>query len=270
MSAAAQETETPEQDTQETEAPATETPEPSTEPETEVAAANEDETEGAEPAEGTPEADKTESKRKGGFQRKIERLEREKDILYQQLLQRSGQPPQTPPADGKPKAPEEQVQEYVSGLVAKQLAEERAREQQAKAHAELQRRTAEVRASLPDFDEVLASVGHVYVSPAVQQALLTSEQGPAIMYQLASNPDELARLSALPPFEAAREIGRLEAKASVAPSPKAGRPVVTAGKSAPAPISPVKARGPTQTKGPGQQSYEEYAAAREAELRGKR
>jgi hypothetical protein len=32
------------------------------------------------------------------------------------------------------------------------------------------------------------------------------------MYQLAKSPAELARLSALPPLDAAREIGRLEAK----------------------------------------------------------
>jgi hypothetical protein len=62
-----------------------------------------------------------------------------------------------------------------------------------------------------------------YVSP-LGQALLTSEHGPAIMYQLAKSPAELARISALPPLDAAREIGRLEAKlASVYPGPAEDR-----------------------------------------------
>lgn len=196
---------------------------PAEEP-TDEGAETQDEAEGEEePAAAetpeTPKADdgaERERRRAGGWQRKIERLERERALLMEQLA--AQRPAQQPPAPEKPKDPAAQMDEYVSNLVAQKLAAEREQERLARVQAEFQRRTAEVRAANPDFDDVVESV-HVPVSHALQQALLTSEHGPAIMYQLAKNPAELARINALPPFDAAREIGRLEAKASVTPAP---------------------------------------------------
>jgi hypothetical protein len=217
----------------ETEATQAETPEPQEqEQEQEQAAQQEAQPEEAEaqgedgePAqeedEAAPESEAekpTEKHRRaGGWQRKVERLEREKQFLMQQLQGQVQQ--QTQPAPAKEKTPDEKAAEYVNHLVEQQLAAREAQRQQEAQRAEFQRRQDAARAAHADYDDVLES-STMPVSQALQQVLLTSEQGPAIMYQLAKNPAELARLSALPPLDAAREIGRLEARASSTASPK--------------------------------------------------
>lgn len=229
------ETEAPE----ETTAPA-ETEEEKPEAEGEPEAAPEGEGEGeeetkADAPEGEEEAAKaddapdaaaqqTEEKRRraGGFQRKIEKLEREREILLQQLQvhQRPSGPP-APAAPPKEMTPEERTAAYIDGLVDKRVAARTQQQEEQRVLADFQRRTAEVRAKVPDYEEVIMSAAHIPAPPHLQEALLTSEHGPEIMYQLAKNPAELARISALSPVIAVREIGRLEAKlASVAPAPK--------------------------------------------------
>jgi hypothetical protein len=172
------------------------------------------------------EAEQEPRKRAGGWQRKIERLEKMNEQLLAQLTSQRGGPPPPSGQPQKEKSPEEKAAEYIDSLVEKRLA---AREEQQKAQtrvADFQRRTAEVRAKNPDFDDVVMSVD-VPVSPALEQALLTSEAGPAIMYQLAKSPAELARICALPPLDAAREIGRLEAKlASGTAAPVKPKPAI--------------------------------------------
>lgn len=186
-----------------------------------------EEEEGGEPPEEAEEAKKGEEpepeekrKRAGGWQRRIDRLERQNQQLLDQLgAQRPGvaaggaEP-------GKEQTPEEKAAAYIDGLVETRLAKREEQKRRETVVAEFNRRTAEVRAARPDWDDVIESVAHIPASQALQEALLTSEHGPEIMYQLASSPAELARLSALPPIVAAREVGRLEAKlTSVAPAP---------------------------------------------------
>lgn len=220
-----------------------------------------------EASEETPEqaeeaAEKEKHKRAGGWQRKIERLEREKELLLEQLTaQRGGKQPEKP---SKELSPDEAAAEYVNQLVEQRLAAKEAERQQQQVQAEFVRRTAEVRAAHPDFDEVVQSAD-VPVSQAVTEALLTSEHGPAIMYQLAKSPAELARINALPPLRAAMEIARLEAKASVTAPPKTAPKPASRKPSAPAPIVPVTARGPSSVKPVSEMSYEEYTAWRESQ-----
>lgn len=174
----------------------------------------EDAKEGEQPAET-----QSKHKRAGGWQRKIERLEHERSLLLEQLQR------QTPPAPAKPdkdKTPEEKAQEWIDRRVEEGIAR-REQERQAQAvQAEFQRRTAEVRARHPDFEEVIAAASDIPVSDALRESLLRSEHGPDIMYQLASNTAELVRIARLPPLDAAREVGRLEAKlaSSTAGPPK--------------------------------------------------
>lgn len=223
-------------------------------------------------ASDTPEqAEAKRHKRSGGWQRKVERqqreverLERENRLLMERLM---GTLPAAPAnaAPAAEKTPEQKAQEWIDAQIAKKLAEKEAERAALEAQQALQKRTAEFKALHPDFDEVLMQADGVPVSGVVSQALLTSDQGPAIMYALASNPAELARISALPPLDAVREIGRLEARlASSTPAPKTQAPKV-ARKPAPAPIAPVTARGPSAVKDPSQMSYEEYSAWREAQ-----
>lgn len=202
----------------ESQAPANDNAESEPETDPNAPAANDDgET---QPANDTTEQPKAEDKhrRAGGWQRKIERLERQNQLLMEQLA--ANRPAPAPSQPEKPKDVAAQMEEYVANVVEQRLAARQAQEAQTRAQAEFQRRTAEVRAAHPDFDDVVLA-SDLPVTPAVQQALLTSEHGPAIMYQLASNPAELARLNALPALDAAREIGRLEAqRASSTAAPK--------------------------------------------------
>ena len=92
------------------------------------------------------------------------------------------------------------------------------------------------RQSISDYDEVMASAPDAPVAQHVGESILDSEHGPAIAYHLAKHPAELARINALPPMAAAREIGRLEASLSSA-KPAPAKQV----SNAPAPIKPINA-----------------------------
>jgi hypothetical protein len=217
--------------------------EPAEEGEKPEAEPSEEDAEAKKAAEAQTQAQQaqTEEKRKraGGWQRKIDRLERQNQLLVERL---TAQHP-APQPQGKPEAektPAEKSAEYLDSLVDQRV-EQRlaARENQQREKtvvSDFQRRTAEVRARYDDFEDVVSDAD-IPVQSALGQTLLTSEHGPAIMYQLAKNPAELARLSALPPLDAAREVGRLEAKlASGAPSVK---PNGSATKRPPAPPTSV-------------------------------
>jgi hypothetical protein len=219
-----------------------------------------------EGAAGNAEAEESKHdekhRRAGGWQRRAERLERQNQILLEQLAHRPGQQPTAAPPPTE-KTSDEKVAEYLDGLVETRLQAREQQRQRQEIQAQFQRRAAEVRAAHPDWDDVVSSAD-VPVSAAVQQAILTSEQGPAIMYQLAANPAELARISALPPLDAAREVGRLEAKLSLSTATPQAKPVQRK-PSAPAPITPVTARGPSTVKRPEDMTYEEYNAWRDSQ-----
>ena len=203
-----------------------EKPEQEVAPEGDGAEAKADDAE--EPKEGEeskPDEGQAEEKRRraGGWQRKLEKKERELEYWREQAMARQGQPPpgQQPPGQAVPEqTPEQKAAAYVQSMVAEGIRQEKERERQAAQQAEFAKRTQETIAAHPDFEDVVSSVEHIPVSPALQQVILTSPVGPEIMYQLAKSPGELARISALHPLDAAREIGRLEAKASSTPAPK--------------------------------------------------
>jgi hypothetical protein len=79
-----------------------------------------------------------------------------------------------------------------------------------------------------DFDDVLADV-RTSPSQSTCSTILTSEAKAEIMYSLAKSPAELARISALPPLLAAREIGRLEAKVASGAAPQKPKPAAATG-----------------------------------------
>lgn len=186
-------------------------------------------------AKGGEQEPEEKRKRAGGWQRKIERQERQIQLLTEQLSRGQGQPAPVVKPD-KDKTAEEKTAEYIDNLVEQRLVARETQQRQKTVVKDFQRRTAEVRAAHDDFDDVVPSAD-IPIQSALGQALLTSEHGPAIMYQLAKSPAELARLSALPPLDAAREIGRLEAKLSSSTPP--GKTNGTA-KRPPAPPTSVK------------------------------
>jgi hypothetical protein len=108
-------------------------------------------------------------------------------------------------------------------------------------------RVTEARKSIPDYDAVMAA-SNVPIADFVLDELRDSELGPQLAYHLDKNPDVAEKLNTMNPRQAAREIGRLEAKlmstASASPDPKVDAPQEpTAPKvkttNAPPPVKPV-------------------------------
>lgn len=95
-----------------------------------------------------------------------------------------------------------------------------------------------------DWDDVVKAHG-VTVTLPVQEAIIDSEIGPDVYYALAKEPKELARICALPPIQAAKEIGKIEARLSTKTSETSQRKLTS---TAPPPVSAVKARGTALTK----------------------
>ena len=104
-----------------------------------------------------------------------------------------------------------------------------------------------------DFEAVVNNP-NVQIARHVADLIVESDLGPDLAYSIASNPAEAARISALEPLAAAREIGRLEATLSRAAPPRQSK--------APPPIKPVNAGG-SAARDPSEMTATEYRAWRE-------
>ena len=110
----------------------------------------------------------------------------------------------------------------------------------------------EAKGRYSDFEQVAYSAP---ISDELAQFVMASDQGADIAYHLGKEPAIAQQLSAMPLVEAAREIGRLEARLSL-PKPNM-QP------SAPDPVTPVRP-APTGQKDPAKMTMAEYTAARKA------
>ena len=120
-------------------------------------------------------------------------------------------------------------------------------------------RQAEARTKMPDYDDVVGS-SNTPLAPHVQESILESDQGPALAYHFARNPDVLMRLNGMSPTAAAREVGRLEASLASAP---AAPPVKTT--TAPKPANTSSGQGRNVTNDPSRMSMDEYVAHRKTQ-----
>lgn len=93
------------------------------------------------------------------------------------------------------------------------------------------------KASLPDFDDIVAS-SDVVVNDDIRDAILESEVGPQILYHLAENDEVAKKIAGLSPKQALREIGKLEARFEAKPEAEKPAPIVRS--KAPAPIQPIR------------------------------
>lgn len=181
--------------------------------------------------------------------------------------------------DGEPR-PEDfkTVGEYTRALVkweAKQAgqksAEHQANErQQAQANQVInqfaERQEAFMKAT-PDYEEVLESADFE-VPPTAQRYLIESEMGPQLAYHLAKNPDVVTSLRKLSPARQLAELGKLEAKLEVKPTPNGGTKNDVS--KAPAPIQPLEAKSTPVQKDPKDMSFQELRAYRRDQERAKR
>lgn len=234
--------------------------------------------------------DKARKPKRGGFQKKIARLEAEIAALkngQSGTKSETSTKSETPKAAEKPKPEDFQTwDDYNEALtdwkvdqkLAKRDEDSRTAEktenfkksQKTKAER-YEQGVAEVKEmdGYEDFDEVIED----YDGPltiGMQQALLDSEIGPQVAYYLAKNPKEAEKLSKMSLIELNKAIGRIEAKIEKSSNDDPGEGDEDEGKAkkaakttkSPPPISPVKASAKSK-KDPDDQSYEEYLQERQ-------
>ena len=131
------------------------------------------------------------------------------------------------------------TEEYVEALTTSKAQQIVQQQQYAKQQQELlgsyHEKEEDARGRYEDFEQV-AYNPKLPITDVMAQTIQAAENGPDIVYYLGTNPNEADRISRLTPILQAKEIGKLEAKV-------ASEPVTKRTSSAPAPISPVTARG---------------------------
>ena len=129
-----------------------------------------------------------------------------------------------------------------------------------------QQKLESTKAELPDYEVMVAS-SDVKVNDTVRDAILESDVGPRILYELASD-DELAeKLTGLTTAGALKLIGKLEAQFEKTDAPaKAEKKTVAAKSKAPEPIRPLKSTSGVADVGMdgNDMSYQQWKAARQA------
>lgn len=125
------------------------------------------------------------------------------------------------------------------GVSAQKTAAERAMEEARARAAEEARRNfaesaAEARGRYADFDAVVFDSG-VTIAPHIAEMIAFSDSPADLAYAVAKDRALAGKLSAMQPVEAAREIGRIEARLSF-PQPRTQT-------KAPEPINPVRGKG---------------------------
>jgi hypothetical protein len=131
---------------------------------------------------------------------------------------------------------------------ADMLAEQEKRVIEAHWRAQMQ----EAKGRYADFDAVVTNP-NVPIPTGLAEIIMAADNAADVAYHVASQPKLAAELARLPPIEAARAIGRIEATVSL-PKPRTQT-------TAPAPIAPVKA-GAGARPDPSRMSYAEYVEAR--------
>lgn len=264
------------------------------EPEQEEQASKEDEGDESESdgeAEKKEDSDKDKPKKRSGWQRRIDKLNARtsaakqeadywKSVALKQGADASKGAPQvektvTKEPEGKPNQDKfETNAEYVDALTDWKLEQrdkareeretrDRVKSEQAtvfKSHTE---RVEAFSKKTSDFMDVLEEVEDVSMSPAVQQILVESDNGPELMYELAKNREEFERINKLTPLAAARELGRIESKLAAQAAPKTDPKKIT---KAPQPPTPINASGGSAEKDPSEMPYQEFKKWRKAQL----
>jgi hypothetical protein len=220
---------------------------------------------------GEDSADEPPKKSKG-VQKRIDELtrakyeaEREREIARQELerYRREAEQQKAQPAtgDNEPRFEDfSSYDDYVKAIAKHSALKEvnaikaqQAQETEARKAEEMKRafdeKAAKARSKYDDFDTIALSPIVPY-TPVMAQLVAESDIAGDLAYYLGKNLDEAKRLSQLSPVDAAKQLGRLEAKLSEAPKPKK----IT---QAPPPIKTV-AGNEKVSKDPSKMSMAEY------------
>jgi len=237
----------------------------------------EDEATGTEEKKQNPKLEKRFSeltKQRKEAEARAEELERRLKALESQ-----GQPAQAQPqGDLKPKPDDyKDAFEYAEALsewsaeqaLLRREQEVKQREVEAKRETVIktwQQKLESTIAELPDYQEMVAS-STVSVNDTVRDAILESEVGPRILYELASDDEMAEKLSTMTTASALKLIGKLEAKFEKTEEPaKAEKKTVAAKSKAPEPIRPLRSTSGVADVGMdgNDMSYQQWKAARQA------
>lgn len=259
---------------------------------------SDDAKEGDESKDGDEKVEDGKPKKKNGFKKRIDKLNKRASNLEQEAKywREQALKGQNPPAkvdekketaksaEGKPNVDDYKTHtEYVEALTDWKI-EKNQKEAEAKKSLEKDKsvtdglfknygdQIAELKKTVDDFDAVLEDVHHVNVPKFINTLILKSENGAELTYALAKNPKEFERICALPREDAARAMGRFEAKLNYQTVEKKTTET-TKTTSAPAPIRPVGSGG-TSAKAKSiydkDLSQSEYEEMREKQRRAKR
>lgn len=265
--------------------------------ETETQESAEVDTESAEETEteATESDDKSEAleqkpKKKGGFQKRIERFQRtvtEKENEISYLKAQLAKQAQPEPAQRTEKAPEgkpklehfESMADFIEATtewkVAQKVKELEEKDQQKTAQAsfsdqvkKFQKDVQEFSKTVEDFEDVREDVADVNLTLGMQHALLKSKNGPEVLYTLAKNRQELERINSLSAFDQAYEIALIEAEIKHS---KAKPKEVKTQPSAPKPVTPITAKSSAAKKSiyDPDLSQADYEELRRAQIRRK-
>jgi hypothetical protein len=235
----------------------------------------------ADPESGDAPAQQSRGKKPGVHQR-IDELtalrrdaERERDYWREQAMrQPSQQQPDAPAVESKSDEPTLESCDFDQAEFNRRYYKW-AREQERKQEAAQQRqqsfaqKEAAFMAEHPDYAEVTRAP-HVPITQMVAEAILETDDPPAVAYYLAKNLEEATAIAQMTPLNAARAIGRIEAKLSApTPAPEAPRqPEPRTVTKAPPPVTTLSG-APAIRKAYDEMSMAEYDATRRAERKAK-
>ena len=129
-----------------------------------------------------------------------------------------------------------------------------------------QQKLEATKAELPDYEDMVAS-STLKVNDTVRDAIVESDVGPRILYELASDDDLAEKLGTMSTAGALKLIGKLEARFEKTDAPaKAEKKTVAAKSNAPEPIRPIRSSSGLAdvTIDPEGLSYQQFQAARKA------
>jgi hypothetical protein len=133
---------------------------------------------------------------------------------------------------------DESYADALATVKAEQLvAQRKQQEEYRKTLAVYEESEEKARDKYDDFDQVTRNP-NLPITNVMLESIQSSDVGPDVAYYLGTNPKEAERIASLSPYLQAKEIGKIEVKI-------ASNPPVKKTSSAPAPISPVTARGAT-------------------------
>lgn len=239
-------------------------------------------------------------KRLGGWQRKIKKLQEHNEILIEALRKGGGnaQAQQTQAVQQEDKPPVKPVRPKIAdfngadGYDRYEAAREKYDDDRDKYHEDnlayqlrqqdvvkqqkTQQQTiadgfaaqcAEAKKEFADFESV-AFNEDVLMSDAMRDAIVTSDFGARIAYELGKNPDEAERIAKMNPVSAIREIGKIESRISgTKPATEEQEEPPVASSKAPRPPIPVRKTSGVNTDPEDKDDYKTWLRKREAQLR---